>query len=85
MDTSTADLWGLAIALIAILLTIGWSLGLHKLSVRTRAFLKILVALIVIGYTWVPFDGERIYYSILITVFALYVINNEYRSVRRSS
>jgi hypothetical protein len=85
MNAFSANTIGLLVALIAIILILGWSFWLPKQSERTRAFLKILVAVIVIGYTWIPFDGEKIYYSILVTVFALYVISNEYKSGRKLS
>ena len=81
MTTSTAAIWGLLFGLAAILLFLIFIFLLEKTSPRIRTIMKMLLAVIVIAYTWIPFDGNRFFESIMLTVFALYVINNEYHSL----
>jgi len=83
MTTTTAAIWGLLFGISALLLFGAFIFLLEKTSTRNRSIMKMLLAVIVITYTWIPFDGGRFFYSIMITVFALYVIQNEYLSLRK--
>jgi len=56
-----------------------WS---QKTSEKNQSYLKIFVATAAIVYTWIPLDENRIFVSVLLTVFAFYVIKNEYRSLK---
>jgi hypothetical protein len=79
MSLFTAALVGL----FGILLLIGFSIFIAKTSERNRSVMKMLLAGIVIAYTWIPFDGGRLSYPIMVTACALYVIQNEYLSLMK--
>jgi hypothetical protein len=79
MSLFTAALVGL----FAMLLFVGFAFLLQKASEKYKSLLKILLALIVIGYTWIPFDSSTLFYSIVINVFGVYVIQNEYQLLKK--
>jgi len=83
MTPSTAVIFGLLFGISAILLLFCFIFLLKKTSPRNQSIMKMLLAVIVIGYTWIPFDGSGFFYPIIVTALAIYVIQNEYRSLRK--
>jgi multisubunit Na+/H+ antiporter MnhB subunit len=83
MTPATAAILGLVFGISAILLFLCFVFLLEKTSSRNRSIMKILLAVIVIAYTWIPFDGSRFFESIMLTVFAVYIINKEYHLIRK--
>lgn len=84
MTTTTANILGLFIAVFSILLFFGFLFWMENKPKRYKHFMRIIIALIVITYTWIPFETENIFYSILVTVFAIYVIRNEHSLLLKS-
>jgi hypothetical protein len=84
MTSTTASILGLLFTALSILVFFGFLFWMENKPNRYKHFMRIIIALIVITYTWIQFESENIFYSILVTVFAIYVIRNEYSLLLKS-